>query len=81
MARPQKIEVNQGEKFGHLTVLQEQPQEVRWGQSYRIFMLRCDCDNVVTKTLHDLRINKIRSCGYKCPFRFADRQKRSNKYA
>lgn len=80
MAHP-RAEINPGDRFGHLVVEEELPREEKWGQKHRMMLLICDCGNKTVKTVHALRVDRVRSCSYQCPYRFADRDRRSNKYA
>lgn len=60
-----RIEINPGDKFGHLTVLGENPTK-RYpnGEVYRNFKCECVCGKVIeSKSLGHLRGRKKISCG------------------
>jgi len=70
MARPQRIKVSPGDRFGRLTVIEELPHAKMYDRVQRIVSLECDCGNKVIKTLHSVRNEHTKTCGYKCPLRF-----------
>jgi hypothetical protein len=57
-----KLEINTGDRFNRLTVLNEQPRYIKpSGQTVRMFKLKCDCANEIVTSLSNLKTNK--SCG------------------
>ena len=59
-----RIEVNAGERYGLLTIIQEaECRRTPKGFPYRMFHCRCECGNTVTSPLANLRYGKTRSCG------------------
>ncbi len=66
--RGYSVQVNIGDRFGKLVIIEE--VESRWyklpsGRLYRVRMVKCkcDCDNETTVSLHDLRTEHTASCG------------------
>jgi hypothetical protein len=59
-----KINVIQGERYGHLTVIKE-ADKIRTpsGQTNRVFKCKCDCGNIKEVRLLHLRHGRIKSCG------------------
>lgn len=56
-------ESEQGKKYAHLTILADAgPGGPGVG---RLWLCRCDCGNVVTKVLKDIRAGRVKTCG-KC---------------
>jgi hypothetical protein len=66
-----KIQIQQGDRYGRLTIIQEIEGKsylgIRCGRNIkryvRRFECKCDCGNVTSVFLQDLRSNKTRSCG------------------
>lgn len=54
-----RIEVKAGERFGRLVVLGEAPQK----NGHRRFYCKCDCGNMTTPILANLRKGQSKSCG------------------
>src|SRR3990167_9282181 len=64
MQMVKRIEVNAGERYGLLTIIQEaECRRTPKGFPYRMFHCRCECGNTVTSPLANLRYGKTRSCG------------------
>ncbi len=61
-----KIDINQGDKFGNLTVLKEvEPFRQPSGQTQRGILCKCDCGNEKVIRLSQLIRLRISSCGCK----------------
>jgi hypothetical protein len=58
-----KLKISQGEKFNKLTVVREVEPKLSGTQFLRQFEFKCDCKNLVIKSLVDVRNNRIKSCG------------------
>ena len=59
-----KVEVNTGDRFGRLTIIQELPQHISpSGSKARKFLCKCDCGNTTEVWLTSLRRGTTKSCG------------------
>lgn len=54
-----KIEVNSGDRYGRLVII----NEAETVKKRRRFNCLCDCGNYVTTLLDSLRLNRTKSCG------------------
>lgn len=52
--------------FGHLTVLQEAPKELRTSKNKVCWYCKCDCGNEVIVSTDKLRSGQQQSCGHQC---------------
>lgn len=61
-----KCDINNGDRFGELTVIKEVDRFVQpSGQTQRAFLCKCDCGNNKKVRLSHLRHNRVISCGCK----------------
>lgn len=60
MAGRKKLDLT-GQRFGRLTVLREEPQRDKHGRV--MWICRCDCGNIISAAVGDLRSNHKKSCG------------------
>jgi hypothetical protein len=58
-----KIQVSAGDPYGRLTVVSEAPPKQYPSGTRRAFICKCECGNVVTALLSDLRDEHTTSCG------------------
>jgi len=66
MKRNLKVEVNRGDIYGDLTVIEEvEPEYTNRGKIKRMVSVRCKCGNVCVKRLTYLRFGDTTTCG-KC---------------
>lgn len=58
-----RADVNNGDKFGLLTIIQEIEPKIQCGRPYRQFLCKCDCGKEVIASLFKLKNGKKPSCG------------------
>jgi hypothetical protein len=59
-----RTEVKQGEIYGRLIVLNEEPlYRQPSNQVVRMFKLKCDCENIIITQLKNLKNGSTKSCG------------------
>lgn len=64
MEKVWKLNINEGDRYGRLTVLQEVERGRKpCGQTFRRFLCKCDCGNTKVIPLFCLRQGLVRSCG------------------
>lgn len=66
-ANKNKLNVPAGTRFGHLTVVRETEGDVTRGGSFkRVFLLKCECGEPVTRRLGDLRSRAKKGWAQNC---------------
>lgn len=64
MAKGKRVEVNKGDRYGSLTVIEElEPHINPSGRKVRRFKCLCECGNTTVVNLNNLRSGKSSSCG------------------
>ena len=59
-------------RYGRLLAIRSAPSSPDGTKNTQV---KCDCGNVVIKRLHELKVGKIKRCGFKCPYRGIDKMK------
>lgn len=58
-----RLKIEEGQEFGLLKVIKEVESLSHNNITYRQFELKCECGNIVTKKLRDLRNGDTKTCG------------------
>jgi len=59
-----RLDIKQGDRFGLLTVLNEEPVHKQLsGQKERVFKLKCDCHKIIITQLKNIKYGSTKSCG------------------
>ena len=62
---PTKLNIQEGDRYGRLTVIKEvEPRKAFHGYE-RQFLCKCDCGNMIVTMLRSLRFERTTSCGCK----------------
>jgi hypothetical protein len=67
LSRKLQVIVTPGDRYGCMVAIREGKRQYYGGRMARMVLVRCDCGNVITKALYDLRSGHYHACCTDCP--------------